>query len=185
MPEQAIVDGSNGVAPTGTPDPAGNGAVRFSWNLPPVVVTGAATDVDAHSAVLNGTVTPYGNLYADVVWHFSYAVAGNTGGTETADNSLAAGAAPIAVSRDVSGLTPGTLYDYTLVALGPGGTATGTTGQFRTPAAAPRPPEAGAPSGPTLPHTGAPTELLTALGAGLLAGGSVLRFSARRRRARD
>lgn len=101
---------------------------------PPIAVTTAATDFTTTSAQLNGTVNPSGTA---TTYYFEYGL--TTGyGSATTSTSAGSGASAVAVNATVTGLTPGTLYHYRLVATN--GTADqGDDMTFRTAPAAPSP----------------------------------------------
>lgn len=94
----------------------------------PVVVTGAATDINTTSATLNGTVNPN---QSPTVYFFEY---GRTTayGSSTQPASLIAGNSPVAVPGPISGLIPNTLYHFRIVATNNAGTSRGTDATFTT-----------------------------------------------------
>ena len=104
-----------------------------SFKIPPVVddKPGSASEISQLSATLNGTVDPVG---VPTSCHFAY-------GTTTAygsiipipDQYVASDRADHAVTQTIVGLTPGTTYNYALVANSPGGTTTGPDETFTTP----------------------------------------------------
>jgi hypothetical protein len=105
---------------------------------PPAVTTGAAGSVTKPAATLAGSVNPNGLSVTDC--HFSYGV-GSPSGTNVPCASLpGAGTSDVAVSASVSGLTPGTTYQFRLVATSLGGTTVGSGGTFKTaPPSKPKP----------------------------------------------
>jgi hypothetical protein len=94
----------------------------------PTVTTGPATNVGTTSAVLTGHVTPNGSATGYV---FSY---GPTPayGAGTAAHSTGSGTKSVAVTRRITGLTPGTIYHYRITASNRSGTATGADRAFTT-----------------------------------------------------
>jgi sugar lactone lactonase YvrE len=121
----ADIDGSTGNVYVSSNPPAGGRVVIFGPLVPvPDVTTGDATNVAETSATLNGHVDPAGA--GDITdCHFEY-------GTDTSYGSSVpcVPATPISsptdVSADVSGLTPSTIYHFTLVAgTGSAGTVSG------------------------------------------------------------
>lgn len=84
----------------------------------PGVVTGAASYFTQTTATVTGTINPAGR---EVTYSFAY---GPTPafGAKTPNQTLPAGAAPVAVSADLGGLLAGTTYHYQLVAVNAGGT---------------------------------------------------------------
>ena len=94
----------------------------------PVVVTGAAGYITDTSARLNGTVNPNG---LSTSCHFEYGPT-TAYGSATGLRLAGAGSTAVAVSAPLSGLTPGTLYHFRLVATSPGGTSSGDDATFVT-----------------------------------------------------
>lgn len=100
---------------------------------PPVVNTTAATAITTTTAVLNGTVNPNGGA---TTAQFQFGTAMNYG-SFTVSLSPGNGTAEVGVAIPVSGLDPGTVYHYRLLATNSEGTSTGLDGTFTTSAAAP------------------------------------------------
>lgn len=94
----------------------------------PAVVTGAATDVTATSATLNGTVDPNGQT---TTWYFEYGT-GTSYGSKTAAKSAGSGTSQVSVAAAASSLTPGRLYHYRLVATSDAGASRGADRTFST-----------------------------------------------------
>jgi hypothetical protein len=94
----------------------------------PTVVTGAATKVTNTSAVLNASINPNGST-TDYV--FTYGPTTAYGAT-TVEHSAGAGTKATAVSRTITGLTPGTIYHYRIAALSRFGTTAGADRTFTT-----------------------------------------------------
>jgi hypothetical protein len=94
----------------------------------PVVTTGAASNIEPTTVVLNGTVTPRG---ANTTYYFQY---GTTSlyGSVTPAGSVAAGSGRVRVSAAVTGLAPVTTYHYRLVAQNSQGVARGKHRTFKT-----------------------------------------------------
>jgi phosphodiesterase/alkaline phosphatase D-like protein len=87
----------------------------------PAVTTAAATNITSTGMQLNGSVNPNGLA---TTYHFDYGT--TTGyGQSTAIQSGGSGGSAVAVNAVVSGLTPGTLYHFRLVATSSGGSALG------------------------------------------------------------
>jgi hypothetical protein len=80
--------------------------------LPPGAVTAPASNIGAATATLNGTVTPRSQL---TVYSFQYGTT-TAYGASTPSVSAGSGAAPVAVSANVSGLAPNTTYHFRIVA---------------------------------------------------------------------
>jgi hypothetical protein len=75
----------------------------------PVARTKAATNILSNSATLNGTVNPF-NLNTTVT--FEYGLTTSYGSEATAIQSPVSGNTNVNVSIDISGLLPGTLYNF-------------------------------------------------------------------------
>ena len=94
----------------------------------PGVSTGTASSVGATSAQLHGTVNPNGlptNYYFQ--WGLTTAY-GITGHVHSAGNGTGAHA----VTTSATGLVPGTIYHYHLVAISKAGTSIGVDRTFKT-----------------------------------------------------
>lgn len=93
----------------------------------PGVVTGNATSISAHSAIINGTVLPNGQT---TVWTFQW----GTGGVffTTAPGSVPGSAGPTNVAQTIPGLAAGTTYQFRLVGQHPGFTNYGAFNTFTT-----------------------------------------------------
>lgn len=94
----------------------------------PTVATRAATKIGNSSVVLNGTVNPNGHA---TKYSFTYGPTTAYGAT-TSTGSLKAGTKPVAVTRTVSGLLPGTTYHYRISAASSGGLVVGADRTFTT-----------------------------------------------------
>jgi hypothetical protein len=97
-------------------------------NGEPTVTTEAASLVSETEATLNGTVNPNGKA---TKYHFKW---GTTAayGQETSVPAPIEGGTGVSVSAKLSGLTPGTLYHYRLVAENEDGPAEGSDGTLTT-----------------------------------------------------
>jgi len=100
----------------------------FTTSSAPGALTGPATSVTPRSATLNGTVDPNGRT---TTWYFDYGTS-TSYGTKTQVKSAGSGTSPVSVSAAVSGLTPGRLYHYRLVATSDAGTSRGADQTFST-----------------------------------------------------
>jgi Fibronectin type III domain len=100
----------------------------FATPSAPGVVTGAATSVTVSSATLNGTVDPNGRA---TTWYFEYGTS-TSYGSRTTERSGGSGGSAVGVSAPVSGLTPGRVYHFRLVATSDGGTSRGADQRFST-----------------------------------------------------
>jgi len=97
-------------------------------DFPPVVVTGAASDVDHMTATVNGTVRPRNNqtsYYVEYGLDTSY-------GQQSAPQDAGAGDATLPVSVALSGLIPGATYHYRFTATSAIGTSHGEDRTFTT-----------------------------------------------------
>lgn len=107
-----------GVNKLGTIDGASG---LLNTSAAPVVLTGAASDLTASSATLNGEVNPEGLA---THWYFQYGL--NTDyGTSTPVSSLDAGPNNANVSATISGLAPESTYHFRVVAQSTTGTSYG------------------------------------------------------------
>jgi hypothetical protein len=98
----------------------------------PTVTTGSATAVTQTSATLNGTVNPNGQA---TDYHFEYGTSTNYTQRVPAappDPSAGSGTSNVPVSANISGLNPGTLYHFRLVATNGSGTTQGQDQTFTT-----------------------------------------------------
>jgi hypothetical protein len=110
----------------------------FTTTSTPAATTGAVSRVTTTSARLAGSVDPNGRA---TTWFFEYGT--TTGyGARTAAVSAGSGNTARSVSADVTGLTPGRLFHYRLVATSDAGTSRGADRTFST-------------AGPPLARTGA------------------------------
>jgi hypothetical protein len=80
---------------------------------PPVVATGPPSEVHRNSVTLTGTVNPHGEATS---WEFQYGLTGLYG-MQTSSSSLPASSVPSVVTATLTGLEPGALFHYRLVAL--------------------------------------------------------------------
>lgn len=97
----------------------------------PAVATFFATAITPTSATLNGSVTPLGS--ATNAWFEWGTSPGLETSTSTTPQAVGAGAAPVPVSSELSGLTPGTTYFFRAVAMNSAGTSRGSIQSFRAP----------------------------------------------------
>lgn len=97
----------------------------------PTITTTAPTHISGYSATLNGTVTP-NETAATYFFQYSIDPSLTEGVTATATQSLPSGSSAVAVSANLSGLTPQTTYYYRLVASNDSGTNQSGIGSFTT-----------------------------------------------------
>ncbi|HXF09483.1 MAG TPA: LamG-like jellyroll fold domain-containing protein, partial [Desulfuromonadaceae bacterium] len=88
----------------------------------------AATSITTNSALLNGSINPNG---ATTTWYFQYGVTTGYGSSSTT-NTLSGGTNPVLVSNTITGLLPGQLYHFNIIATNAGGTTNGTDLTFTT-----------------------------------------------------
>src|SRR5581483_11591433 len=93
----------------------------------PTVATGSTSSITTSSAVLHGTINPNGSTTG---YHFDYGLT-NQYGSSTAGKT-AKGTKSLSVKATASGLLPGTVYHYRLIASSHAGLSAGTDHQFKT-----------------------------------------------------
>ncbi len=86
--------------------------VRFTTQGAPSVSTGSASKVTSTSATLSGSVNPNGRSTS---YWFEYGTTTNYG-TRTSSRNAGSGTSSVGVARDVTGLAPGTVYHFRIVA---------------------------------------------------------------------
>lgn len=94
----------------------------------PTVSTQSATNLTDTTARLRATVNPNGN---DTSYAFQYGPTSAYGLT-TSGHAIGHGIKPVAVTLTITGLTPGTIYHYHVVALNRSGSASGRDQAFTT-----------------------------------------------------
>lgn len=113
----------------GPADGDGAGAAwLFVGASPPTVTTGAASNVGAGTATLNGTVDP-NELPSSA--HFQYGTTAAYGQSTRSENA-GSGDDATALAADLTGLTPGTTYHFRIVAGSSASTSYGTDQIFTT-----------------------------------------------------
>ena len=107
-----------------------NVQVRTEYTpLPPETSTSAASEIQQTQAKLNGTVNPKG-----ISTHYYFEYGKTTGyGSSTSSSVAGSGLSPVGEGATVTGLEPGTVYHYRLVATNEGGTVYGSDQSFTTP----------------------------------------------------
>lgn len=122
------------------------GAVESFKTAGPTIEAQSAAGAQSTGATLRATVNPNGE---PTTYHFEYIddasfQAGGFAGAARSpvpDGAVGASTVSNTVSAEISGLQPGTLYDFRVVASSPGGTAEGEDETFATfPATGPFPP---------------------------------------------
>jgi phosphodiesterase/alkaline phosphatase D-like protein len=103
---------------------------------PPGVTTSSAGNITANGAQLNGSVNPNGS---NATYHFDYGTS-TSYGSSTSSANAGAGTGALSVNATVSGLTPGTLYHFRLVATNGGGKVNGNDQTLTTSAGQSLPP---------------------------------------------
>lgn len=103
---------------------------------PPTVETGAATNLSARSAQLNGTVNPNDSEATALFEYYPSGQSGQAQAIEADQSPLTRGEAQ-SVSATVEGLDPARAYRFRVVAENAGGSAEGSEESFTTDAAPP------------------------------------------------
>jgi phosphodiesterase/alkaline phosphatase D-like protein len=106
----------------------------------PTVTTGSSSNATNTTVVLQATVNPNGSPTG---YQFEYGPT-SAYGLSTTSHSAGGGSKPVSVQTTVTGLTPGTFYDYRVVASNKSGTGIGANRTFKTTGA----PPAGVVTGP-------------------------------------
>jgi len=104
-------------------------SASFTLLPPPVEVTGAATNIGVNSATLNGTVNSEG---APTTWCFIYGGAPTAMTEKTSLGALAPGGTAVSVSAPITGLAPGKVYYFQIVAKSAAGASKGQVLRFTT-----------------------------------------------------
>jgi hypothetical protein len=97
---------------------------------PPIVTTGAASEVTLSTATIAGTLSTQG---LDVGYAFEVSTELGNPGPPSGGGSIGAGPTEASVSIALQGLQPGTTYYYRLLATSTDGTSYGATQAFTTP----------------------------------------------------
>ena len=128
-------------APQGVPDPSSPGSYDQTYVLTgttsgsagaaPTVTTSPATGVGSTLATLNGGVNPNGGT---TNYYFQYGINSGTVNYNQATTSQSAGSGTttVPVNAALTGLVPGSLYDFRLVASNTNGTTYGADQTFTT-----------------------------------------------------
>ena len=102
------------------------GASASAAPVAPSVTTSTATAVATSSESVLGTVNPSGS---PTRYFFDYGTTTAYGST-TPSQDAGTGTTAIPEAASINGLTPGTVYHYRIVAIGPGGTSDGADQTF-------------------------------------------------------
>jgi len=94
----------------------------------PTVATGTHTQVTDTSAVLHGTINPNGSA---TTYYFQWGLT-NAYGVDSVAHSAGHGTAPASVTATATGLIPGTIYHYRLVATNGSGLSVGADRTLKT-----------------------------------------------------
>ncbi len=120
-------------------DPGNARIDTFAPAAVPDVVTGQASGVTVTTATLEGTVNAESTVSTDC--HFAYVDDAHfdasepdpyAAGQTASCASTPSGSSPVAVSADITGLTPGVVYHFRLSAANANGTVTGVDETFAT-----------------------------------------------------
>lgn len=106
---------------------------------PPTAITREASSVTSNSARLRGSVNPRGSA-TTARFRYSTGATANvcgSGGTQTSGQSIGSGTSGVAITQDLTGLSPNTTYYYCTRANNAGGGASGEKMSFTTSAATP------------------------------------------------
>jgi hypothetical protein len=107
---------------------------RIASVPPPTATTSPTSPSSQVEATLKATVNPLGHGITDC--HFQYtdaadfAANGFSNATSLGCTSTPSGSAPVQITKQLPGLTPGATYDYRIVVAGYGGTAEGSAQAF-------------------------------------------------------
>lgn len=101
----------------------------------PIVVTGAASSVGQTAATIAGSVNPNGSA---TQYQFQYGPS-TAYGQATPSTSAGSGSTAVPETVNLTGLTPGSIYHYAIVATNAGGTTIGNDATFTTAATSSRP----------------------------------------------
>jgi hypothetical protein len=96
----------------------------------PAILAGPVSALGQVSATLNATVDPNEGAVSDC--RFEYGTSEAYGSSAPCSPEPGAGASPVEVDAPLTGLTPGTTYDYRVVATNPGGTTETANATFTT-----------------------------------------------------
>ena len=127
---QGTITGGN-FSPVNSDDPQTTllgDATITTVDVPPLVITLAATGITPTSATLNSSINPNGLTTGT---YFQFGLTTSYGG-RTTTNSVGAGSLAVLTSTVLNNLSPGTLYHFTAVATNNAGTTNGSDLTFTT-----------------------------------------------------
>jgi len=136
---------------TGQTTTSGDGT--FTTASAPTVRTPTAIGVSSKTATLDGNVNPNGSNVTDC--HFEFGTTQQYGNSASCAQTVGGGTTDVPVSSDLTGLLPGTVYDFRLVATNGVDTSDSLNQTFTTPADAPTVTAGQATSSTTSSGTGA------------------------------
>jgi hypothetical protein len=116
------------LAVPGITAPAALAATKPAPASTPAVVTEPATSIGENSAILRGRVDPRGS---STIYEFQWGLT-TAYGLATTKHSAGKGKAYVAVAAKVSGLIPGTVYHYRVIAVNKGGQTIGADRALKT-----------------------------------------------------
>lgn len=106
-------------------------SVDLSWVAPaPSVLTESPSALTSTTVTLNGTVNPNDYLVSDC--QFAISPPSPTGATVPCTQQIGSGSTPVAVSTNLTGLSPATTYTVTLSASSSQGSSSGSSVTFTT-----------------------------------------------------
>jgi phosphodiesterase/alkaline phosphatase D-like protein len=97
-------------------------------NPPPFAATSPVSQVNSDSATVTAVINPN---HEKTTWYFQYGLS-PAYSSRTFSQTLAAGGAPVTVSAQLAGLSPGTIFHYRVVAVNRGITELGADSIFMT-----------------------------------------------------
>jgi hypothetical protein len=116
------------VATNSSGSTAGSDQTFMTNRTPPTVAAGSPSLVTSGSATLTGTVNPRGKA---TTYSFQYGPTTNYG-LQSTSTSAGSGSSNVTVHATLSGLEPGTVYHFRLVAMSSDGTAVSPDATFST-----------------------------------------------------
>ena len=108
-------------------------AYIFSQPAEPIAVTGQASGIIEGSATLNATVNPAQAALTSCEFEYGTSVIYES--HATCEQTVGAGEAPVAVTANIGGLAPGSVYHFRITAANANGSGDGVDQTFTTPPA--------------------------------------------------